>query len=91
MPQVILNIKTNCMSDPDKAGRMKTIKKNILTRISVNSVNIKNHFEIYDVKGKVINKECRILLDTGQELIVSHSFDSITNLIKPLEIKGFRK
>lgn len=91
MQRITLLLKSDCVSDPDHKGKTKMIKKNIITRISLHVTDIKRPVEIYNLKGEVLKKECRIILEDGNDLIVKHSFDEVTKMISPIIVKGFRK
>lgn len=83
-----LKLKTDLYSEPDKKGKQKILKRNIPTRIFVHREDIKSVGEVYNKKGKVLTKECKIhILDIGP-LIVSHSYEYIKQLKEEEEQKN---
>lgn len=74
---------SNLVSNPDKNGRVKLIKKNIITDLYIpNPFNITLVEQTYDKKGRISKNICNIKID-GEYKVVKHSPDYIASLIEP--------
>ena len=90
----VLNIRSDIVSQtPDKNGKHKTIKSNIITKKLVKITDISNPEEIFDSKGNIMKQYCRINLNT-ETLVIKHSFDYIVKLIDNnttrFKVEGFK-
>lgn len=77
----------------DKDGRLtKVIKRNVLTSCEIDTENITFLSEVLNSKGNVDKKKCKVILrGSGEPLIINHSYQSISELRKPVKVKGFKR
>lgn len=90
----ILSIRSDVVSQsPDKNGKHKLIKSNIITRKLVKVHDITNPEEVFDNKGKILKNYCRINLN-NETIVIKHSFDYIVKLIDNnttrFKVEGFK-
>lgn len=79
--RVHLKLISDLYSLPDKNGKQKLIKKDILTRLWINIQDIRYVEEIFDVKGKIIKGVCAIKVDQ-ESLRVKHSYEDIVDMVE---------
>lgn len=84
---VTLNLQTDVYSLPDKNGRQKLLKKNVIYKKTFDTCNLQvQHF--IDGKGNISKKYCMVYEgDTGYKAI--HKFEELEKLVTPVKIKGF--
>jgi len=88
---VELNILSDLYSPPVKNNRQKLIKEGIVTKMLVNTSDIKYIEETFDKNGKIQKNVCAIKID--QEIMrVKNSYNTIKKLILPDKIHtGFKE
>jgi hypothetical protein len=65
-------------------------KKNVITRRYIESPNkITSVDEVLTANGKPYKSRCLITLETGEQIMIKHSFDEIINYKQPNKIRGF--
>ncbi len=69
----------------------KLIKKDIHLRQMIDTEDIYSQQEIFNQRGNLVKNKCKIFVKDLGPLIVSHSYNEIKELVKPLVIKGFIK
>lgn len=78
---------------PDENGVQKVIKKNIVTKVLLDTEDIKYPEEIFNSKGVVLKGVCMIKLQDGEIKKLKHKYEEIKSLIAtnetPTKIKGF--
>lgn len=77
-----LKVISDIYSPPDKKGNQKLVKSGVITRLLVNTVDVRYVEEIVDSKGKVIKDSCSIKVDQEQ-MRIKHTFDEIKKLVCP--------
>ena len=91
--RVELKIITDLYSDPDEKGRSKILKKNIKTRISLDTDMFEAPTELFNSRGNVIKNRCKIHIRDIGPMILNHSYEEIAKIknqqYKP--ILGFGK
>ncbi len=87
--RILLKIKEDLYSKPDKNGNSKLIKKGIQTCIKIDTSEIKSVSEAYNTKGKIHTKKCMVDIRDSGRYIVEHKFEDIEALMQPIVIKGF--
>ena len=76
---------SNLLSDPDKTGNQKIIKKNIKSRLSIYIEDIQGHEEVIDHKGRITKNICRLHHRNMGQIVVKESYDTITKIKKNIE------
>jgi len=75
-----LQILNDIYSLPDKKGKQKLIKRNVISRMLINTEDIRFVEEVINKKGNIIKGICSIKVDS--ELIrVKHDFNDIKKLV----------
>jgi len=87
--KLLLNIKDNLYSEPDKKGKVKIIKRNIETKVCLDSNDIISMYEIITDKGKIRKGYTRLFIKDNNYIIVNHSIKQINEMIKSNPI-GFK-
>lgn len=67
-------------SDPDKKGKQKLIKRNIITKISVYLDDIQGHEQVFDKMGKLLTGYCRLYHINMGPIVVKHSYKYVSTL-----------
>lgn len=70
-------------------GKSVCIKRNVTYRREIDTNDILEHAEVYNKHGKIIQRVCAIKLKDDSSVIVNHSFDYISELKRPVTVKGF--
>ena len=84
-------VTSDLYSQPDAKGKQKLIKKGIITRLLVNTHDIKYVEEAFDTKGRIIPGVCDVIIDQNYKRL-NHSFDEICDLVlPPLSKTGFKQ
>lgn len=87
-----LTMSSSLYSEPDKQGKQKLIKKNIITKISIYIDDIQGHEEIFNSKGEVMNTTCRIYHKNLGPLIIKRSYKQISEIKhrshEPVKVEG---
>lgn len=78
------NILSDVYSIPDNQGNQRIIKRNVLTRMYINTENIKYVEEMINSKGAVVKNNCLIKLDDGELKRLKHNYENIKNIVDPL-------
>ena len=92
--QVELKSKNDIWTEPDKQGKQKLVKRNVIARIYVDIKDIKGILEVYSYKGKVLKNECKIQHEQMGPLIVNHSYEYMKKLKEGMNSNnsiGFKK
>lgn len=87
---LILRIKEDLLSEPDKKGRMTIIKENVVSRLKIDSNNIVYMMEIVNDKGKTMKNFTRLYIKESGPVTVNHNFNELNKMIMPKTI-GFKK
>lgn len=75
------------MSNPDKNGRQKVVKRSLKFRKSFNTENISVQ-DYIDNKGVISKRYCTV--NEGElSYKAAHSFNYVNNLIQPIKFRGF--
>lgn len=75
-----LNVSSNLYTEPDKNNKQKLIKTNIITKLSVYLSDIKAHEEIFNSKGKLLTRVCKIHHSLLGPLIVMKSYKQVSDI-----------
>lgn len=75
-----LTILNDIYTLPDASGKQELIKKNVESKLLINSLDIKYIENIINKKGQVLKNTCAIKVDQ-ESFRVKHSFDSIAKQI----------
>jgi hypothetical protein len=87
-------IELTCIGDVisginEETGEPKFVKKNIQFSKTF-SIEGLTHEHYIDAKGKILKSYCNVY-SGGQQYKVKHSYEYISNLIRPIKVKGFIK
>ena len=75
-----LKVLSDLYTLPDANGKQKLVKKNLITRLLVNTVDIRYVEEVINYKGKIVKGICAIKI--GEESFrIKHSYESIKDLV----------
>ena len=90
---VELKLKTDIYSQEEKP---RIIKRGVVSRISLDTEDIKYPSEVINTRGNVLKNEVKINVRDIGPMIVNHSYAYIQKLLKSAEpkritVKGFRK
>ena len=78
------------MSEPDKNGKQKLIKKDIQQRVILDTDKIVP-FEYINDRGNVVKKKCTIKVDNTEYHVLLYPYEKLKKLRLPIEVKGFIK
>ena len=86
-----LKIKDNFYTEPDKKGRVKIIKKDVVTTLDINSTDIVSVSQIVDDNGNLLRDFSRLFIKEMGPVIVNHSVNEIKRMKEPKVNKiGFK-
>ncbi len=91
---MVIQVKTyNDVWKEDKEGRLtKVVKRNVITECEIDTENITFLSEVVNSRGNIDKKKCKIILRGSNEpLIINHSYQQISKLRRPIEVKGFKR
>ena len=89
--KVILNVIENLNEEnPKKPGKFKTIKRGIVSKLQVDTMDFVAR-EIYDSKGRIVKSKTLIIHNKLGEMIVRHKFDDVIKMGAPQIVRGFRR
>lgn len=77
-----LKVLSDLYTPPNAKGKQKCIKKNIITRLLINTTDIRYVEEVIDNKGFILKDTCSIKVDQ-ENMRVKHNFDDIKKLVCP--------
>lgn len=71
----------------EKEDKVDVIKRNLKVKKLVLISDIKNPTQVYNAKGVVTKKKCRIWLKDEGELVINKSYEEVKQLISEVEQK----
>lgn len=75
-------------SIPDKEGKQKLIKKNVIQKITLDTDKIQLE-EYINQKGNPVKNKCNVRLEDNYYTL-AHSYSEIYKLIQPTKVQGFK-
>jgi hypothetical protein len=84
---------SNIYSTPDKKGKQKLIKSNVLIKHYINTEDIVNITTIYSRQGNLYKTKCKITHDKLGEIIVDVPYEKMKQIKEDSRIivHGFRR
>ena len=77
-----LTVSSSLYSKPDKDGKEKLIKSNLVSKISMYIDDIRAHEEVLDDRGTIVKNICRIHHQNIGAMIVRHTYEFISKIKK---------
>ena len=77
-----LKVLNNLISAPDENGKVKMIKRNLVTIRNIDVDHIIGYEQTYNNKGIILKNQCLLYLTDNQMVVVKHSFEYIEKLKK---------
>lgn len=78
--EVTLQTKDHIWSEPNKKGKRKLLKRNVITKITVDINDIITIGELVDESGKLLKDYSRIHIKEAGPMIVNHSVDYLKKI-----------
>lgn len=76
------NVVSDIYTIPNEKGKQRLIKKGVITRLLINTHDIRFVEEVFDNKGKLLPGVCDINIGDNSRRL-QHSFDEIKQLVIP--------
>lgn len=81
-PYIEFKVISNLYSEEDNEGKQKLIKSNVATKISIHLEDIHAHEEVFNKRGKVLKRFCRIYHTSIGAIVIAKPYNYISALKK---------